>query len=235
MNDAMTYHRLHSQGFELVGGLLSSAECQLWLAELAVFLARGRGTVLSTGGAIYGARDLLRDWPELVLLIGRTSTPKLISEILGPGAGLVRALYFDKPPERTWSLPWHRDTAIAVRDHSLRSDHFQRPTLKHGVPHVEAPMCLLESMLTVRIHLDAATPTNGALQVQAGSHVGESRGPVVGIYCEAGDALLMRPLLLHASGESQPGTTEHRRVLHFEFAPSEALPDGYAWRDFISF
>jgi hypothetical protein len=226
-------HRLHSDGFELRGGLLSALECQQWLVELRAFLAQGHGTILSANGAIYGARDLLRDWPKLWEMASHTAMPEVVSEILGRDSGLVRALYFDKPPERTWSLPWHRDTAIAVRDHSLPSECFVRPTMKHGVPHVEAPRSILETMLTVRVHLDAATSANGALQVQAGSHIGDNAGPVVGIYCEVGDALLMRPLLLHASGESALGTTTHRRILHFEFASSETLPDGYQWRDFI--
>lgn len=43
----------------------------------------------------------------------------------------------------------------------------------------------------------------------------------------AGDALLMRPLVLHASSKaSAPG---RRRVLHFLFGPSE-LPFGLSWR-----
>ncbi len=42
----------------------------------------------------------------------------------------------------------------------------------------------------------------------------------------AGDALLMRPLLLHASGKSSGGG--HRRVLHVEYASGE-LPGGLVW------
>jgi hypothetical protein len=45
---------------------------------------------------------------------------------------------------------------------------------------------------------------------------------------EAGDALLMRPLLLHASSRSTRAT--HRRVLHLEYAWFP-LPDGLAWHE----
>ena len=41
-----------------------------------------------------------------------------------------------------------------------------------------------------------------------------------------GDALLMRPLVLHASSKSSGSSL--RRVLHFVFGP-EVLPYGLAW------
>jgi len=80
------------------------------------------------------------------------------------------------------------------------------------------------------------TDGNGPLRVVPGSHdlgravqVGD-REPVT-LCCEAGDVLLMRPLLLHASGHSEPDHTEHRRIVHLEFAPTPDLPDGYQWHD----
>jgi ectoine hydroxylase-related dioxygenase (phytanoyl-CoA dioxygenase family) len=82
----------------------------------------------------------------------------------------VRTLFFDKPPGQSWALPWHKDLTVAVRDNRLPSPHFVRPTRKGGVPHVEAPLSVLEAMLTARVHLDAATEENGALQVVPGSH-----------------------------------------------------------------
>ena len=47
--------------------------------------------------------------------------------------------------------------------------------------------------------------------------------------CEAaaGDVLLMKPLLLHASSKAEaPG---HRRVVHLEFARREMLAEGLRW------
>ena len=64
---------------------------------------------------------------------------ELLSTTLGNNGGLVRALFFDKPPERTWSLPWHKDFTIAVRDHRSGSIHFTKPTVKAGVPHAKHP------------------------------------------------------------------------------------------------
>jgi ectoine hydroxylase-related dioxygenase (phytanoyl-CoA dioxygenase family) len=44
----------------------------------------------------------------------------------------------------------------------------------------------------------------------------------------AGDALLMRPLLLHASSRST--SDRHRRILHIEFA-AFSLPDELQWHE----
>jgi ectoine hydroxylase-related dioxygenase (phytanoyl-CoA dioxygenase family) len=148
-------------------------------------------------------------------------------------------LYFDKPPGRSWALPWHKDLTIAVQDNTRPSTHFGKPTRKAGVPHVEAPLELLQRMLTVRVHLDDITEENGPLRVIPGSHhtgktvqLGET--PPQSILTERGDVLLMRPLLVHCSNTAQPDTTRHRRILHLEFAATPELPDGYAWHTFLA-
>jgi ectoine hydroxylase-related dioxygenase (phytanoyl-CoA dioxygenase family) len=43
----------------------------------------------------------------------------------------------------------------------------------------------------------------------------------------AGDALVMRPLLLHASSPSRK--PDHRRVIHLEFAAEDLLPPSMKW------
>jgi ectoine hydroxylase-related dioxygenase (phytanoyl-CoA dioxygenase family) len=101
---------------------------------------------------------------------------------------------------------------------------------------MEAPDDILRQMLTLRLHLDDATPENGPLQAIAGSHLSRDcpgEGPPQTIYARAGDVLAMRPLLLHASGESRAGTMLHRRVIHLEFAGQERLPEGYCWQRFV--
>jgi ectoine hydroxylase-related dioxygenase (phytanoyl-CoA dioxygenase family) len=144
-------------------------------------------------------------------------------------------LYFDKPPGEGWALPWHRDMTVAVKAHG-RLGTFAKPTTKAGVPHVEAPNELLSSMLTARIHLDDVTDRNGPLRVIPGSHRangGPDNRESATIFCEAGDVLLMRPLLLHASGHCASDHRGHRRIIHLEFAPGPRLPDGYDWHDFF--
>jgi ectoine hydroxylase-related dioxygenase (phytanoyl-CoA dioxygenase family) len=162
-----------------------------------------------------------------------------LAAVLGPAYGLVRGLYFDKPPGKTWALPWHKDLTVAVRDNRRPGGGFSKPTTKAGVPHAEAPRELLEAMLTARIHLDDVTEENGPLRVLPGSHrtgkelcVGDAAPETV--LARRGDVLLMRPLLAHGSGHSHPDTRRHRRVLHLEFAAFRELPDGWEWHDFIA-
>jgi len=183
-------------------------------------------------GAISGARNLLRMWPNVVELVRRPRLLEALEELLGPEAGVVRALFFDKPPGRGWALPWHKDVNIAVRTHG-RLGVFSKPTTKAGVPHVEAPVELLEQMITIRIHLDDMDAANGPLLVIPGSHREDGSREPAAIHCRAGDVLFIRPLLTHASAHREPSCTRHRRILHIECAPNETLADGYEWQDFV--
>lgn len=187
-----------------------------------------------SNGPAYGARNLLRLWPDAAKLIGGSPILSTVARsVLGESAGVVRGLYFDKPPGHSWALPWHRDSTIAVKE--LRaSPGFAKPTVKAGVPHLEAPEWLLKTMLTVRIHLDAMADDNGPLRVVPGSqeHESEIVEDAVTLHCERGDVLLMRPLLLHASGHSVPCSANHRRIVHLECAGSRDLPGGLEWDRF---
>ena len=187
---------------------------------------------------VYAARNVLDWFPPARELWQTPPLTDLLGEVLGPDYGLTRALFFDKPPNRSWSLPWHKDLTIAVQDNRRPSSHFSHATTKAGVAHVEAPQWLLERMLTLRIHLDEVTDENGPLKVIAGSHrsgkaAAESPNAPQAIYARAGDVLAMRPLVSHSSGQSAPDTTRHRRILHLEFAGARELPDGYSWQTFI--
>jgi ectoine hydroxylase-related dioxygenase (phytanoyl-CoA dioxygenase family) len=92
-------------------------------------------------------------------------------------------------------------------------------------------------MISARLHLDPADESNGALRVLPGTHrhgrlTGEQiekfRATIPEVLCRAapGDALLMRPLLLHASSRATAAT--RRRVLHIEYAACD-LPSGVSW------
>ena len=184
----------------------------------------------------YGARNLLQLWPHVLDLARQPRLSELLCSCMGLNAGVIRVLFFDKPPGHSWALPWHKDYNIAVATHGTEG-FFTKPTTKAGVPHVMAPLPLLSTMLTARIHLDDVTSNNGPLRVIPGSHRfystgdDESRDPI-SIICRAGDVLLMRPLLTHSSGHSRPETGCHRRIIHLECAMSRELPDGYEWHDF---
>lgn len=226
---------LDRDGFALLPGVFSPADVAAAIGTWTRILreqAENRAVLAGAAGPAYGARNLLRLWPGVAELARRPPLADALLSILGPAGGVVRGLYFDKPPGHSWALPWHKDYTIAVKAHG-RPGTFAKPTVKAGVPHVEAPESLLAPMVTARIHLDDMTPENGALRVIPGSHSGDERREPLTIRCRAGDVLLMRPLLTHGSGHSDPPTAMHRRVVHLECAPSADLPDGYEWHDFV--
>jgi ectoine hydroxylase-related dioxygenase (phytanoyl-CoA dioxygenase family) len=150
----------------------------------------------------------------------------------------VRGIYFDKSPGANWLVPWHQDLTIAVK---ARHEHpgFGPWTVKDGITHAQPPVKMLEQMLTLRLHLDDADESNGALSVIPGSHqrgrlspeeIASTRQVHSRVLCNAGagDVLLMRPLLLHASARST--SSRHRRILHIEYAAFH-LPAGLEWQE----
>jgi hypothetical protein len=232
---------IEREGYTLLPGVLTAESVAgLVYALESVFAGRSGMDVSIRGeeGTVYAARNILELWPESAAIWRVAPLPDVLQAVLGPCFGLVRILFFDKPPGQTWALPWHKDLTIAVYDNRLPSQHFVKPTRKAGVPHVEAPLTVLQTMLTARIHLDEVTAENGPLKVVPGSHrTGKALtldlAPPTHILAGRGDVLLMRPVLAHCSGKSHPKTTRHRRILHLEFAASPDLPDGYAWHEFI--
>jgi hypothetical protein len=231
---------LARDGFLLVEQAIDSVTVNELITRFATAFASPQESkgVLESRGIAYASRNPLALIDDVAVLWRRPTLLPLLLTVLGPDFGLVRGLFFDKPPQRSWSLPWHKDESIAVADNQIPSQRFTKRTVKDSVPHVIAPKEVLETMLTLRIHLDEVTNENGPLQVVPGSHLEEdsvanpSPASPVAILAGAGDVLAMRPRLTHASGNSVSGTTRHRRILHLEFAASPTLPDGFEWHRF---
>lgn len=225
---------LNANGFAIVEGVLSEDET-LRVAAAIERLA-DVDSKLQRRGELFAVRNLLDVVPEVAKLATSDKLRALLEPILGKQLTPVRGILFDKVPEANWKVPWHQDVTIAVQE-KLEVEGFWPWTTKAGVIHVQPPASVLEHMLSVRLHLDPCPATNGALRVIPASHL---RGPIpegevpairAAIpehVCEVGlgGALLMRPLLLHASSASQ--NAAHRRVIHLDFA-SVQLPGGMRW------
>lgn len=153
------------------------------------------------------------------------------------GKTCVRGILFDKTEQNNWPVAWHQDLTIAVTDRK-EIGGYGPWSIKDGVPHVQPPQDVLESMTTIRLHLDPTPSSNGALRVIPGSNrkgilnsaeiqqLSRTQTPTV-CECDAGDILMMSPLLLHASYRSE--NPAHRRVLHFEYADLETLSSDLEW------
>jgi len=184
----------------------------------------------------YGIRNLLCD-AIVRAIAGSDEVRKVVASVLGDGCFAVRGIFFNKNPTANWKVAWHQDCVIAVRE-QLEIDGWGPWSNKAGVIHVRPALEVLQKMLAIRIHLDDCRQDNGPLRVIPGSHRDgilldaeiQNRPKESAVLCAAlrGDAILMRPLILHSS---PPATRpSNRRVVHLEFAAAE-LPDGARWQD----
>lgn len=167
-----------------------------------------------------------------------TSGPigSIAARALGPQARAVRAIMFDKHAGANWSLTWHQDRTIVVRQRREVSGYGPW-TVKSGLLHVAPDFRLLERMVTLRLHLDRVTPENAPLLIAPGSHrLGRVAEPDIeavvarcgAVMCLAGpgDIWAYSTPILHASAASR--STRKRRVLQIDYS-AEHLPGGLEW------
>jgi len=172
---------------------------------------------------------------DLVQVLKQSPMERQLGAIL-PGVRPVRIVSFDKSPSANWSVPWHQDRMIAVKEKADVQD-FKNWSKKAGIWHCEPPREILESMLFVRIHLDSCTADDGAMDAALGSHRAgivdaeaaadfASRFPLETTTAEAGDVLILHMLTLHRSKRSS--AQSNRRVLRMDYA-ADALPPPLEW------
>lgn len=198
------------------------------------------GTEVRRRGTIYGARHLLHQCPAVRDLARSSAIRQFVTPILGEHAFAVRATFFDKVPGANWSLFWHQDRVIAVRER-IETAGFTGWSKKADIWQVQPPPEVLARMLAIRVHLDDCGEENGPLRVFPGSHragwldetIGDWKDRVPEKVClvRQGGIVGMCPLLLHASAASL--RPDHRRVIHIEFAAND-LPSGLGWHQRIS-
>jgi ectoine hydroxylase-related dioxygenase (phytanoyl-CoA dioxygenase family) len=182
----------------------------------------------------YGQRNLLRE-PIIQELARSHEVRGVITSVLGPNCFAVKGILFNKTQKSNWKVPWHQDLTITVLDR-VEVEGFGPWTTKSGVVNVQPPADVLDGMLAIRIHLDTNDHQNGPLRVIPGSHkhgrmTGEQiakwdKSEAVACLVPRGGALLMRPLILHASSACQ--LPKGRRVIHLEYS-SEELPNALRW------
>lgn len=209
------------QGFEIVEGVLGSADCDALASELP----------LSAADA--GRRDLLQLAPFATpaqLLKQTTSLRHLLLDT----QVAVQCSLFAKGNDRNWLVAPHQDLSVPLHER-IESPRYVGWSLKQGVWFAQPPIAVLEQLVAVRIQLDHESERTGPLQVVPGSHRGgrlESRpGLRAGRAMQPcivgrGGVVVLRPLLLHASCKAVSALP--RRVLHFVFGPRD-LPDGATW------
>lgn len=215
--------RFEADGYVVVPDILTGDEC-----------AAFAGQVHLADAAAGGTRCLLAQ-PWCAQLEARLRAHPALAPYIGGERVAVQCTYFEKSAERNWLVPIHQDLSIPV------AGRVGEPALrgwseKEGTTYVRAPLEVLQQLVAVRLHLDDCVKEDGPLRVVPGSHrhgiIGDDEAIVLRkaglerVCLEAGAALVLRPLLLHAS--SKGSGNGRRRVLHFVFGPRE-LPFGLSW------
>ncbi|MEB0030963.1 phytanoyl-CoA dioxygenase family protein [Undibacterium sp. RTI2.1] len=183
-----------------------------------------------------GTRHLLdfRWCSDLALRIRQHS---LVRPFLPLDAIAVQCTYFEKSKDQNWLVPLHQDLSIPVKKRITHPD-LTVWSEKEGLVFVQPTNEMLRQLVAVRLHIDECDLTDGPLRVVPMSHKNgrlsnqaaiETRDRMGEVICpvEKGGALIMSPLLLHAS--SKASGESKRRVLHFVYGPT-ILSHGLNWR-----
>ena len=224
----MNTHRFDNDGYAVLPGILTNDMCE----EISSML-----TLLGDKGI--GARGLL-NMPWCARLAQLLRHHPTIAASLPCDAVAVQCTYFEKSKDQNWLVPIHQDLSIPVK-RKVDEPALTGWSEKEGSIFVHAPQLILRDLVAVRLHVDECGENDGPLRIVPGSHrvgrltnvdamkVRDKLGEVV-CTVEKGGALLIKPLVLHASSKSSGKS--RRRVLHFVFGP-RILPFGLRWRDAI--
>ena len=151
---------------------------------------------------------------------------------LHAGSVAIQAIAFDKTLATNWKVAWHQDLMFPMA--RMASAHgYALACEKDGVPFARPPSDVLADLTAVRLSLDPCGVDNGPLRVMPGTHrhgilsaaqIADHVSRTAETICTnaAGDLLLMKPLLLHAS--SQATAPGHRRVLHLVYHNGGGVP-----------
>ena len=232
---------LDEAGFALLEDVFTPSEVANWIDTLDRCLSPADAG--SQDGRPETAHNVLDVCPEVAALWRQPPLVRIVRNMLGSDAGLVRAIFFDKTSGQSWAVAWHKDIVLPVRPGSATptvqapdaAKSVWGPTVeKDGQTHAEAPLSVLRGMLQLRINLDDQTDRNGSLAVLPGSQRDGKAVRMDGykptpVYGRAGSVMALRPLVAHASGHTRDEDS-HRRVLALEFAAQRNLPDGFEWQ-----
>ncbi len=216
-------------GFEVVANILKEIEIAHLKSQIQQHIY---------SDSIHGIRQIERKVPAIALLANSAKITNLLAIYTKKRPKLVRGIYFNKNKKHNWLVSWHQDKTIAVKD-KIVTPGFTNWTVKQGVVHVQPPLTIMENIITLRIHLDAAGVDNGALRVIPKSHqlgilnsaaikniVAHQKPKICAV--NAGDILVMNPLILHSSFKSKKNC--HRAIIHLEYALTE-LPNNLSWAE----
>jgi len=201
--------------------------------------ANSSGAAFRKTAGLFAIRQFLIEVPLAASLVLNNNVKAIVTSLFGSDFFVVKSIYFDKPEQSNWFVPYHQDLTISVRQKTELSGYGPW-TIKQDKFAVQPPLDILESIFTLRIHLDNTDENNGALKIIPGSHNKSIYRPETIDWtkekesiCKVakGSVMIMRPLLLHSS--SRTTNNNKRRVIHLEFC-NKTLPAGLNWSEYAA-
>jgi ectoine hydroxylase-related dioxygenase (phytanoyl-CoA dioxygenase family) len=227
---------LAENGYTIIDEVFIKEDCDVLLKLIDA--ADADNATFRKSKDLFAIRQFLKELPETQKLIFSKKLKTLIENIFGPGFFVTKSIYFDKPSQSNWFVSYHQDLTISV-DKKIELPGFGPWSVKQNQFAVQPPLKILENNFTIRIHLDDTDEGNGALKVVPGSHLKDIYRPETIDWTKEtehicnvpkGGIMIMRPLLLHASGRST--NDKKRRVIHIEFS-NHQLPEGIEWSEYL--
>ena len=227
------------EGFAVIEGVYTHDE----IALLIDIISRTNSCdqVFRKSSDLFAIRQFFKVVPESIDIIFNDRLRLIVSEVLGDSYFVVKSIYFDKPRNSNWLVPYHQDLTISV-DKRIETEGFGPWSVKQNQFAVQPPVEILEDNITIRIHLDDTTEQNGALKVFPKSHKGgvvrksieidKAKETEHSCCVPSGGLMLMKPLLMHSS--SKTINNKPRRVIHIEFSRCK-LPAGLSWSEHFEY
>lgn len=220
---------LDNYGFEIIESIYSEKEVNELIKLIESKDLSGK----------FGVREFLGNNPDIADKVFTKRLKEVIKQVSSNCNKSIKSIYFDKPPNANWVVNWHQDLTVNLKAKKETEGFINwRENAERVI--AQPSKEILESIFTIRIHLDDCTKENGALRVIEGSHkngVIEIKNWVKGKedvekICEVnkGGILIMKPLILHSSKRTE--NAQNRRVIHIEFTDKE-LPNGLGWKEKI--
>lgn len=230
-------NELNNNGYSVIEDVYLDIEVQSILSAIEA-VDQSKDTFRKSS-ELFAIRQFLKEVPVAFDLIFNHNLKQIINEVMGDGFFVVKSIYFDKPASSNWYVSYHQDLTISV-DKKMVIEHYGPWTVKQNQYAVQAPVELLENIVTIRIHMDDTDENNGALKVVSGSNNKKIYRPETINWevekeeiCKVkqGGIMLMKPLTLHSSGRTI--NNKKRRVIHIEFSNLE-LPSDLQWSERMS-
>jgi ectoine hydroxylase-related dioxygenase (phytanoyl-CoA dioxygenase family) len=215
---------IDKKGFAIIPAVVAHDRVDSLLEQLSpAILPRSRA----------GVRHVLRH-PAVESLAHDPFLLDIARTTLGRQALPFRATLFDKSPTANWLVAWHQDKVLPLQE-KREVDGWGPWSVKDGVTYAQAPARVMDRVLALRLHLDDSTEQNGPLRVLPSTHrlgvLSDDQiqklaveTSMVECLVSRGGVIAIKPLIVHSSSKLRVETS--RRVLHIEYAESDAIADG---------